>query len=291
MSGTFTLTRRARAESARRPRRRVAAVASYGVLSLYAVISLYPFVWMLAGALRNSQSVLNAISPLPTHPSLRYLSMTWSQLHFDTYLVNSVRVTGVAMLIVATVYPLAAYALAVLKFPLRGIVYGTFIAIMFVPGISVLLPLILLEHSLGLLNTRVGLSLAFVNSGAPLAILLLVSYFRSLPSELHQAAQLDGATEWTIFRRIYYPLARPAVAAVVLILMVGCWNDYLFSSVSLASPSRFTLPLGLQGLLSTSVIHWNNVMAGSTILVLPLVVVFLCGQRYFFNGLSGAIKG
>lgn len=266
------------------------ALASYCVLVVYAILSIYPFVWMISGALRNSQSVLNAVSPIPLHPSARYLTETWKELHFQSYLLNSVRTTGLALLVVMALYPLAAYALGVLNFRFRGVIYVLFVMLLFVPGISVLLPLVLLEHTLGLLNTRVGLSLAYANGSSPIAILLLVSYFRSLPKEMREAAYLDGATEWGIYRRIYLPLAKPALAALAIILSVGYWNEYVFASVSLASPSKFTLPLGLQSLMAAAVVHWNDVMAGSTLIVVPVIVVFIVFQRYFFSGVRGAIK-
>ena len=276
--------------SVRRKWARVGKNVAYAVLVMYAIISLYPFVWMVAGATKNYRQVVSSVTPIPD-ATLSHFETTWTRLHFDTYLLNSIRVTGLALVLLIVVYPMAAYALAVMRFPMRGLIYGVFVAILFVPGISVLLPLILLEHSLGLLNTRVGLTLAYINGASPLAIMLLVNYIHAIPPELRQAAQMDGASEWLIFRRVYFPLLKPALAAVALILSVSFWNEYLFASVSITSSERMTLPIGLQQVLSATVVHWNNVMAGSTIIVLPVIIVFLIGQRYFFDGLTGALKG
>ena len=150
--------------------------------------------------------------------------------------------------------------------------------------------LVLLEHDLGLLNTRVGLSLAYANGSAPLAVLLLVNFFRAVPRELREAAQLDGAGEFGVFWRVYLPLAKPAIAAVLMILSVSFWNEYVAASVMLNSPGEFTLPVALQALMAGAFVHWNQVMAGATIICLPVIVVFLVGQRYFFAGMQGAVK-
>jgi multiple sugar transport system permease protein len=277
-------------QSMPRPTRRTGSVLAYIFLTFYAVISVFPFVWMVGGAFRTSSQVLTAVSPIPLHPVLGTLTSTWDQLHFQQYLLNSLQVTVVAMLVVMVLYPLLAYALAVLRFRLRGVIYGLFVALLFVPSISVLLPLVLLEHSLGLLNTRVGLSLAYANGSAPLAVLLLVNFFRAVPPELREAAQLDGAKEFGVFWRVYLPLARPAIAAVLIILSVSFWNEYVAASVMLNSSGEFTLPVALQALLAGAFVHWNQVMAGATIICIPVIVVFLVGQRYFFAGLRGAVK-
>jgi multiple sugar transport system permease protein len=271
-------------------RRHVGSTLAYIFLAAYAVISVFPFVWMVGGAFRTSSQVLTAVSPIPLHPVIGTLTSTWDQLHFQEYLVNSIRVTAVAMLIVMALYPLLSYALAVLRFPLRGVIYGVFVALLFVPSISVLLPLVLLEHSLGLLNTRVGLSMAYANGSAPLAVLLLVNFFRAVPPELREAAQLDGAGEFGVFWRVYLPIARPAIAAVLIILSVSFWNEYVAASVMLNSTGEFTLPVALQALMAGAFVHWNQVMAAATIICLPVIVVFLVGQRYFFAGLRGAVK-
>jgi multiple sugar transport system permease protein len=282
--------RSARLGSIRGSTRHTGSIVAYIFLAFYALISVFPFVWMVGGAFRTSSQVLTALSPIPLHPVLGTLTSTWDQLNFQLYLLNSLRVTVVAMLVVMLLYPLLAYALAVLRFPLRGAIYGLFVALLFVPSISVLLPLVLLEHSLGLLNTRVGLSLAYANGSAPLAVLLLVNFFRAVPSELREAAQLDGAGEFGVFWRVYLPIARPAIAAVLIILSVSFWNEYVAASVMLNSTDEFTLPVALQAQLAGAFVHWNQVMAGATIICVPVIVVFLVGQRYFFAGLRGAVK-
>ena len=189
------------------------------------------------------------------------------------------------------VFSLAAYAFAVLRFPGRHVLYVLFLAMLFVPSVTTLLPLVILEVKLGLIDSRLGLILPFANSVAPYAVLLLTITFRAIPTLLRDAAKIDGASERQIFFHVYLPLARPALVTVAILTFVGLWNEYVFTSVALTTPSNFTLPMGLQALLSQNVVQQNQVMAGALILVVPVIVMFVLLQRYFINGLAGGVKG
>jgi multiple sugar transport system permease protein len=150
---------------------------------------------------------------------------------------------------------------------------------------------VLLENQMGILGTHLGLILPFVNGTAPLSILLLTNSFRSVPDELRDAARVDGAGELRIFTRIYVPLARPALITIALLTAIPTWNEYLLSRVSLNDPATFTLPIALQQLQSSNVVQYNQLMAGALIVVIPVIILFLATQRYFVNGLAGAVKG
>jgi multiple sugar transport system permease protein len=133
--------------------------------------------------------------------------------------------------------------------------------------------------------------LPFVNGGAPLSVLLMTGAFATVPKELRESARVDGANEFHIFTRIYLPLTRPALITVALITAIPTWNEYLLTRVSLNDESTYTLPLGLQTLAAQNVPHYNNLMAGALIVVVPVILLFLSLQRYFVNGLVGAVKG
>lgn len=268
-----------------------ARVVAYVVLGMYAVISLYPFAWMVSGAFKDSQEVLRGGQLIPDRPTLDTFARTWNELDFLRYFGNSLLVTGGTVLGVLVVYSLASYAFAVLDFPGRKVLYAGFIALLFVPGITVLLPIVILQQELGLLGTRLGLVLPFVNGTAPLAILLLTNSFRAVPSELRESARCDGAGEWRTFLSIYLPIGRPALVAIALLTAVPTWNEYVLSRVSLNDAAVYTLPLGLQSLTSTTSPQYNVIMAASLIIVIPVIVLFVLLQRYFVNGLVGAVKG
>ena len=133
--------------------------------------------------------------------------------------------------------------------------------------------------------------LPLANGAAPIAIVLLRSYFATIPTELHEAAVLDGCSEWGIYWRVYFPLSRSALITVTILNFVAAWNEYVLPSLTNDDPTRFPLPVGLQSLLSTSVVQWNQVMAAALIIVIPIIILFVILQRYFINGLAGSVKG
>jgi multiple sugar transport system permease protein len=268
-----------------------ARLGAYALLGLYAVVSLYPFAWMVSGAFKDAHDVFADRGLVPDHPTLDTFATTWTDLDFPRYFGNSLLVTAATVLGVLVVYSLAAYAFGVLTFPGRTLLHGGFVALLFVPGITVLLPVVLLQRELGLLGTRLGIVLPFVNGTAPLAILLLTGAFRAVPASLRESARCDGASEMRTFVSIYLPVCKPALVTIAVLTAVPTWNEYVLSRVSLNDPATYTLPLGLQSLTAMTSPEYNVVMAASLIIVLPVVVLFVLLQRYFVNGLVGAVKG
>ncbi|WP_333768109.1 carbohydrate ABC transporter permease [Streptomyces sp. IBSBF 2435] len=274
-----------------RARRISARVLVGALLALYGVISIYPFLWMVSAAFKDQVEVVRGGHLIPHHPTFDTLADTWNQLHFFRYFMNSLEVSALTVVLTLVVYAAAGYAFAVLDFPGRGALQKLFVALLFVPGVTVMLPIVLLEDKMGILGTHMGLVLPFVNGGAPLSVLLMTGAFTSVPKELRESARVDGAGEFHIFTRIYLPLTRPALITVALITAIPTWNEYLLTRVSLNNESTYTLPLGLQTLASENVPHYNNLMAGALIVVVPVILLFLSLQRYFVNGLVGAVKG
>jgi len=260
------------------------------VLAVYAAVSLYPFAWMISAAFKDQFEVVAGGHLIPHHPTLSTLAQTWTDLHFFDYFLNSLEVTGFTAVLVVLVYAASGYAFAVLDFPGSRVFYRMFLALLFVPGVTVLLPVVLLENKLGLLGGHWGLILPFVNGSAPLSILLLTNGFRAIPLELREAARVDGAGELRIFSTIYLPLARPILITIALLTAIPTWNEYLLTRVSLNDPGTFTLPIALQNLQSGAVLHYNTLMAGAFIVVIPVIVLFVAAQRYFVNALVGAVK-
>ncbi len=261
------------------------------LLVLYAIISLYPFAWMVSAAFKTQEEVIYGTSLIPENPTFSTLVQTWGELDFFNYFFNSLKVTLGTTLGVVVIYSLAAYAFSSLRFPLRDWIFRLFLVLLFVPGVVTLLPIVMLEKNLGILGSHVGLMLPFINGTAPLAILLLTNSFKAVPGELRDAARVDGASELKIFWKVYLPLARPAIVTIALLTAIPTWSEYQLSRVSLTDESTFTLPIALQNLGSNLVIQYNVKMAGALIVVIPVVILFLATQRYFVNGLVGAVKG
>lgn len=288
MSGTAARTRAKGAA----PVRRLAGGIALGIpLAAYAAVSLLPLLWMVSGSLKGPREIVQSSSLIPEKPNLDAYVEVWTRLDFFQYFMNSLFVTGASIVLALAVYSMAGYAFAVLRFPGRELFFYGFLAVMFVPGVTVMLPQILLNKALGILGTHWGLILPFVNGTAPLAVLLLRNFFAEVPSQLRDAARIDGAAEWRIFGRIYLPLAKPALVTIAILTFVGVWGEYVFSAVALNRPETFTLPVGLQYLQTGTVVDWNEVMAGAVVLVIPVLLLFASLQKYFIGGLAGSVKG
>lgn len=272
--------------------RRIVARTVVGVLlAAYGLVSVYPFLWMVSAAFKDQIEVVRGGHLIPDNPTLQTFADTWNELHFFDFFLNSLLVTGYTVVLTLVIYAAAGYAFAVLRFPGRGFLQKLFVSLLFVPGITVMLPIVLLEDKMRILGTHWGLVLPFVNGGAPLSILLMTGAFMAVPGELRDAARVDGANELRIFTRVYLPLSQPALITVALLTAIPTWNEFLLTRVSLNDPSTYTLPLGLQTLSAENVPHYNNLMAGALIVVIPVILLFLSLQRYFVNGLVGAVKG
>jgi ABC-type glycerol-3-phosphate transport system permease component len=165
--------------------------------------------------------------------------------------------------------------------------------------VTVLVPLVQLLKSLGLIGrdasqgvTYFGLIMPMINGAGPFSIFLFRNYFATLPSELHDAARVDGASQWGVYLRIFLPLATPVIATVGILNFISTWNAFIWPSIVLNNPDWFTLPLKLKDLDLQIVIQWNVRMAASLITIAPVLVVFLFLQRYYIRGLTaGAIRG
>ncbi|EGJ77222.1 putative binding-protein-dependent transport systems inner membrane component [Streptomyces sp. Tu6071] len=254
-------------------------------------MSLYPFLWMVSAAFKTNSEVQEGGHLIPHHPTLHTLTDTWNRLDFFDYFLNSVKVTVLTTVLVVVIYSAASYAFATLNFPGKKWLYRLFLVLLFVPGVVTLLPVVLLESKMDILGTHWGLILPGVNGSAPLAILMLTNSFNAVPGELREAARMDGAGELRIFTRIYLPLTRPALITIALLTAIPTWNEYQLARISLNDPSRYTLPIALQQLQSSNVVQYNSLMAAALIMVIPVIILFLCAQRYFVNGLVGAVKG
>ncbi|MFI5757160.1 carbohydrate ABC transporter permease [Streptomyces sp. NPDC051569] len=278
-------------EATARTRRLIARTVVGVLLGLYGLVSVYPFLWMVSAAFKDQAEVVRGGHLIPRNPTFDTIVDTWNKLHFFDFFLNSLLVTLYTVVLTLVIYAAAGYAFAVLRFPGRGVLQKLFVSLLFVPGITVMLPIVLLENTMGILGSHFGLVLPFVNGGAPLSVLLMTGAFLAVPAELRDSARVDGASELRVFTSVYLPLARPALITVALLTAIPTWNEFLLTRVSLNDPDTYTLPLGLQTLSAENVPHYNNLMAGALIVVIPVILLFLSLQRYFVNGLVGAVKG
>lgn len=289
----------ARNRSRKRARQVAPTIVAYTVLLLYALLSLYPFLWMVSASFKSNHEVLTSQALIPSEVRFDIISKVWNELGFWRYFMNSLIISTAVVFGIVLVYSLAGYGFAKTRFWGRDFFFLGFLAVMLVPGVTVLIPLVQLLHVLGFtgrgatqLSTYIGLVLPMINGGGPFAIFLFRNYFSRIPHELHDAAKVDGCNELLIYWRIFLPLALPVIATVGVLNFISSWNAYIWPAIIINNDDWFTLPLKLKDLDLQTVVQWNVRMAGSLITTIPIIIAFLLFQRYYIRGIvGGATKG
>ena len=289
-----TAVRRHRSTGSRRWRPILARVAAYAVLSALAVVFLYPFYWMLVSSFRTTEHIL--ASPLALLPESFDLRAYRSILRIGgvslwQYVVNSLWITFSSVVVTVAVASFGAYALT--RRPnlpgFRWLRFGFLLTIMY-PYMLLVIPVYIVVFRLGLLGSYTGIIL-FLSVGA-IQFFLFEQFFRSLPLELVEAAQVDGASEHQILFRIILPMAAPIVGTVTLITFILNWSQWFPVLVISTSPATYTLPVALLGLNSELGTNFQGIMALACITTGPVIAVFLLTQRTVMEGLTiGAVKG
>jgi len=266
------------------------------VLTLLALFAATPLYAMLSSALKPLQDVQGSFTWLPTRPTGRAFVDMWHTVPLGRYLINSLVVASLAATISVAVAIFAAFAVSRYRFRGRSLFSITVLSTQMFPGILFLLPLFLIYVNIGratglqLYATRTGLILTYLTFSLPFSIWMLVGYFDSIPRGLDEAAQVDGAGPLRTLFRVILPSAVPGVVAVTVYAFMTAWGEVLFASVLTDERSR-TLAVGLQGYATQYNVYWNQVMAASLVVSIPVVAGFLFLQRYFIAGLTaGAVK-
>lgn len=274
-----------------RLRRFVIAVAINGALVVAAVATLFPLVWMLAASLMPAGEA-TALPPrlLPSEPTLEHYRTLLVRLDLARYLGASAVVALGTTAFSVTLNSMAGYAFAKLRFPGRERISRVLLAALVVPGQVGMLPLFLLLREMGLLNSYWGVLVPGMAS--IFGIFLVRQYAESIPDALLDAARVDGAGEFRIFREIALPLCRPILVTLAVATFMGTWNDFLWPLVVLSDDRLYTLPVALAGLFGEHVQDTELMMAGAVVTVLPVMLVFLVLQRYYVAGITaGGLKG
>ncbi len=262
----------------------------YIVLLLIMVIEAFPLVWMLLTSVKNQREVFSSF--LPQRLDFSNFQRVWVAIDLPRHLLNSLYVTTLTVTIVVIVATLAGYAFARYSFRGRDILFYIFIAAMMIPGQAILIPMFQFLKTVGLLNTLTGLSLSYLGGSVAFAIFILRSFFLSLPSELGDAAKIDGASEFGAFWHVYLPLARAGIATVVIIQSLGTWNEFMFSTTFLSTPALKTIQSALFQAVGRYSTDYTALSSGLILALIPIVTVYLILQKQFIRGLTaGALKG
>lgn len=260
------------------------------ILGVLAVVVIYPLVWMILGSFKSTAEIFGSPWSLPT--TLTFSAFTDAiQQGVLTYFGNSLVVTVVSIVGVTLVSAFAAYPLSRMKIPFST-PFLLFIlgGLMLAPTVA-LIPLFQLLQAIHLYNTTLGLIVLYVAFRIPFTTFLIRSYMLGLPKEIEEAAVIDGAGTWKIFWKVIFPLSRPIIAAAAMLQALFAWNEYAFALVFINNQSLMTLPVGLAQMQGRLVSNWPALFAALTIAAVPIILVFVLGQRHFVRGLSaGASK-
>ncbi|CAM5630020.1 MULTISPECIES: carbohydrate ABC transporter permease [Streptomyces] len=276
-----------------RPRRagRARKPLLYAVASLGLLVMAAPFLWMALSAFKTRQD-LTASPPvwIPSHWTLDNFTALLDQLDMPRYFLNSLIVAVLVTACNLVFCSMLGYALAKLDFTGRSKVFGLVLAALMVPGNLMILPLYVLMNGMGLIDSYAGLVLPFA-AGA-FGVFLMRQFMLQVPDELLEAARLDGAGEWYIFWRIVMPLVKPALATLTIFTFLGSWNNFIWPLIATNDPDKYTLPVALATFANDpnrTVAGGNGMlMAGSLLVVLPVLFVFAVLQRHFTQGVATA---
>jgi raffinose/stachyose/melibiose transport system permease protein len=274
----------------RRPTRILAGLGQHAFLLFFAVFAILPAVSSVFASFKNLYDFYNDPLGLPPVWHWENYTQVWNAARIPQAALNSFTVVVLTVPVVLVLACCSAYGISRFKFPGNNALYYVFLLGMIIPAQLTILPQVLLEKNLGLINTYAGLILPYVGIHMPFATFILASFARTLPGELHDAALIDGANEWQAFWRIMLPLLRPAVATVAILNSVSIWNDFFFPLI--VSPKLPMLQVAVYGLVGQYSTNWGQIFAGVVLSALPLVVAYLLLTKQFVAGLSaGAIKG
>jgi len=279
---------------------RTGAFSRYGVpilihafLLAMLIFALFPVFFVLQAAFRPGQSLYSlTLSLWPDHPTWDNFVYIWTRVPFPTWLKNSLGI-GIGTMIAGLIgSATGAYALARFRFAGKRMTLILLLAIQAFPTVLALVPIYIILRTVGLIGSPFGLMLAYVAGALVFSTWNLKGYFDTIPRELDEAALIDGCTVTQAFIRIVLPLSLPALAVTALLMFLTAWNEWVMAQTLLLSEDAYTVPVGLWGLQDNYRIPWGYFAAGSLLVSIPVMVLFLGLQQYFRSGLTvGGVKG
>ena len=277
------------------------------VLIVTVLVTIYPILWVFTIAFSGNQSLaiadlpsdpgfmdrLRAILPWPSEVSVTNFVSVMTDQPFARWILNSAVVAAATTVLGVFLSCTAAYAFSRFSFPGRKTGLMSFLVSQMFPGTLMLIPLyIILAQWLGLGSTQIGLVLVYATTSIPFCVWMMKGYFDTIPRELEEAALMDGASPAMIFFKIVLPLAKPAVAVTALFSFMTGWNEFIVAATFMDKETMYTAPVGLRFFVGGFSQQWGYFAAGSIIVSIPVVALFLVLQKYLVSGLTaGAVKG
>ncbi|MBY5437592.1 carbohydrate ABC transporter permease [Rhizobium leguminosarum] len=269
----------------------VRSVAIYAIVIAVTLIMLMPFAWMLSASLKLSRDVFAfPIEWIPAEPQWQNYVDIWTKIPLALFIYNTSKLTIIVTLLQLLTSSFAAYAFAKLNFPYKNTLFLGYIATIAMPWQVYMVPQFLLMREFGLNNTH--LALICLQAFTAFGVFLMRQFYMSIPTELCEAARIDGMNEYQIWARIMLPLSKPALSTLTIFTFVTTWNDFLGPMIYLTKTELKTVQIGLRMFISQYSAEYGLIMAASVVALIPVLVVFLSLQRFFVEGIaSTGLKG
>lgn len=280
------------------PSRKIIRLLMTAVIVLLATVMVVPFIWMISASFKTEADVMKI--PIDWIPNYWYIdnylkvlsigTTSSTNYHFPLAYWNSIKVSVISTVISVLSATMAGYAFAKLKFKGSNVLFIVYLAQMMVPSQLTLIPRFVIFSELGITNSHLSLILPKIIAVS--STFMLRQAFLSAPDELRDAARIDGAGEYRTFIQVMAPLVKPTIAATATVQFLDSWNSYLDPLVFISNWRQWTIPLALNQFVGAEVTQYNLTMAACCMAVVPVFIVFLCGQKFFLKGLTvGAVKG
>ncbi|MDO4340482.1 MAG: carbohydrate ABC transporter permease [Eubacteriales bacterium] len=268
----------------------VAAIAKYFILTVAALLSLYPFLWVLCSSLKDNNSIFGDPFGLPKNIIWENYKEVWSGADVGRNFFNSMVVCLAALALLIIVAAMGSYVLT--RVWKNGFLSTYFSLGIMIPVHALLIPSVLIFKKLGLTDNLFSLVLMYAASNISFTMYILNGYFDAIPREMDEAATIDGCSRSQIFFRIIFPIAKPGIATAATLAFLNCWNDLVLSLVLISSPQKKTLTLAISALKGSYATRYGLLCAGFVISIVPVVIMYLLFQKQVISGMTaGAVKG
>ncbi len=270
-----------------RRQRRQKKFITYLLLIFGLAIVVIPFWYMLVTSFKP-QSYIFEIPPKlwPEEITLKNYQEAVQKNDFGLYFMNSLFVAVVTTALTVLISSMLAYVFARMKFKGKELLFSIFLMGMMIPPVMLIIPQFIITKHIGLFNSYAGLITVYISMNLSTQTYLLRNFFEDLPKELEEAALIDGANQWTIFRKLIIPLSKPGLSVVTIFTFLYSWDEFPWANVAIKETTKRTLPIAIALFQTQHLTEWGQVFAASLIALIPVVIVFLIFQRYFLQGIS-----
>ena len=261
-------------------------------LIILSVIAVFPLVWVLLSSIKtNGELTSNPTKFIPINPTLENFVHVIQDLDFGVNIANSIVIALCTTLIAIIISCMAAYGIVRFFPKLGGIMSKALVATYMFPPILLAIPYSLVMAKLGFTNSRVGLVIVYLSFSVPYAVWMLVGFFKTVPIGIEEAARVDGANKLQTFIRIVIPLVAPGIVATAIYTFINAWNEFLYALILINSSDMMTVSVNLRSLQGAEILNWGDMMAASTLVVVPSVIFFMLIQKKIAGGMTeGAVK-